>query len=220
VEHLLGEQETVPRQRGLFLDRTWRMHPSLCEFISRLMYEGRLGAVRDASRQAVLCAEWPPAGVVHVPIDHDGNARASEEEADAIARIVNSLLACDWRRADGVKSRISLEDIIVVAPYNAQVRLLRERLPEGEVRIGTVDKFQGQEGAVVIYSLTSSSAENIPRNLSFLLSRNRLNVAVSRARCLAFVVYSPQLLDTPARSITEMRLVNALCSLTEIARTE
>jgi uncharacterized protein len=165
----------------------------------------------------LICADWPPAGVVHVAVDHEGNTRSSEEEADAVAGIVDDLLPCEWRRADGAKYPLCPEDIIVVAPYNAQVRLLRERLSTQEVRVGTVDKFQGQEAAVVIYSLATSAAENIPRNLSFLLSRNRLNVAVSRARCLAFVVCSPRLLDAPARSIAEMRLVNALCSLVETA---
>jgi uncharacterized protein len=216
VEHLLGEDETVSRERGLFLDRTWRMHPSICEFISRLMYEGRLGAAPECARQAVICPRLPQAGVLHVPVDHDGNARYSQEEAEAVAAIVERLLPCEWRRTDGSEHPIAGQDIIVVSPYNAQVRLLRERLP-AEVRVGTVDKFQGQEGAVVIYSLATSSAENIPRNLSFLFSRNRLNVALSRARCLAFVVYSARLPDAPTSSIEEMQLVNALCSLVETA---
>jgi uncharacterized protein len=216
LEHLLGDEETVPPERGLFLDQTWRMHPNVCEFVSRLMYEGRLGAIPACEQQGITCAAWPATGIVHVPVDHQGNSRSSDEEAEAVARIVGDLLAGQWRQADGSEGAIRPQDIMVVAPYNAQVRCLREHLPE-QVPVGTVDKFQGQEGAAVVYSLATSSGENIPRNLEFLFSRNRLNVAVSRARCLAIVVCAPRLLDAPARSVEEMRLINALCLLVETA---
>lgn len=217
LEHLLGDEETVPSERGLFLDQTWRMHPDVCDFVSSLMYEGRLGAISDCERQGITCAAWPATGIVHVPVDHAGNSRSSDEEAEAVARIVGDLLAGEWRQADGSEHAIRPVDIMVVAPYNAQVRCLRDHLPE-QVPVGTVDKFQGQEGAAVVYSLATSSGENIPRNLEFLFSRNRLNVAVSRARCLAIVVCAPRLLDAPARSVEEMRLINALCFLVETAR--
>lgn len=214
LEHLLGDEETVPPDRGLFLDRTWRMHPAISGFVSDLMYEGRLGAIDECERQAVACARLPAAGIVHLPVDHEGNSRSSAEEADAVAGIVDELLAGQWTRGDGTSGPIDPQDIMVVAPYNAQVRCLRDRLPD-DVPVGTVDKFQGQEAAAVVYSLATSSGDDIPRNLEFLFSRNRLNVAISRARCLATVVYSPRLLDAPARSVDEMRLINALCLLVE-----
>ena len=105
---------------------------------------------------------------------------------------------------------------MVVAPYNAQVNALREALPD-DVRVGTVDKFQGQEADVVLYSMASSSGEDVPRGLEFLLSRNRLNVAISRARCLAYLVASPRLLEVNCRTIPQMRLANALCRFVELA---
>ena len=111
---------------------------------------------------------------------------------------------------------VAAADVMVVAPYNAQVNLLRERLPEA-VRVGTVDKFQGQEAKVVLYSMASSSGEDVPRGLEFLLSRNRLNVAISRAQCLAYLVASPRLLEVNCRTIDQMRLANALCRFVELA---
>jgi superfamily I DNA and/or RNA helicase len=117
---------------------------------------------------------------------------------------------------DGVERPLAYGDFIVVAPYNAHVRLLREQLPEA-VRVGTVDKFQGQQATVSFFAMASSSGEDVPRGLDFLFSRNRLNVAVSRAKCLAYVVASPRLLETSCRTVEQMRLVNALCRFVEIA---
>jgi superfamily I DNA and/or RNA helicase len=114
---------------------------------------------------------------------------------------------------------IPADEIIVVSPYNAQVNLLRETLAD-RVRVGTVDKFQGQEADVVLYSMAGSSGDDIPRGLEFLLSRNRLNVAISRARCLAYLVCSPRLLEVNAHTIAQMRLANALCRFVELARSE
>jgi uncharacterized protein len=129
---------------------------------------------------------------------------------------VRALLEGAYTDAAGRTRPLAPADIMVVAPYNEQVRRLRQRLPDG-VRVGTVDKFQGQEAPVVFYSMTSSSAEDVPRNLDFLFSRNRLNVAISRARCLAVVVASPRLLEAPCRTIEQMRLVNTLCRVWEYA---
>jgi uncharacterized protein len=147
---------------------------------------------------------------------HEGNARQSPEEAGEIARRVEGLLGASYTTADGEIRPLAAEDIMVVAPYNAQVRCLRQHLPDG-VRLGTVDKFQGQEAAVAFFSMATSSGAELPRNLEFLFSRNRLNVAVSRARCLAVLVCSPELLYVRCRSAEQMRLVNALCLLVEMA---
>jgi hypothetical protein len=147
-------------------------------------------------------------GLRFLAADHDGCRQDSREEAEIVAREVARL------RAAGVAAR----EIMVVAPYNAQVNLLRELLPD-DVTVGTVDKFQGQEADVVLYSMASSSGEDVPRGLEFLLSRNRLNVAISRARCLAYLVASPRLLEVNCRTIPQMKLANALCRFVEVAET-
>jgi uncharacterized protein len=149
-------------------------------------------------------------------VRHRDNARSSPEEAAAIAAAIDGLLGAGYTDAQGRTRPLAAEDVMVVAPYNAQVRCLRNAVPPG-VRVGTVDKFQGQEAPVVFFSMATSSGDDVPRDLAFLLSLNRLNVAVSRARALAIVVASPQLLDVRCRSISDMRLASALCLLAELA---
>ena len=217
LEHLLGEHATIPPDRGLFIDETRRMHPDVCRFISEAIYGGRLESFADCRRQRLEArGELTGTGVRYAPVVHEGNTRQSQEEAGEIAARVAELLGAEYTTADGDVRPLRPDDIMVVAPYNAQVRCLREHLPDG-VRVGTVDKFQGQEAAVVFFSMASSSGEEIPRNLEFLFSRNRLNVAISRARCLAVLVCSPELLHIRCRSAEQMRLVNALCRLVEVA---
>jgi predicted RecB family nuclease len=217
LEHLLGEQTTIPPERGLFIDETRRMHPDVCEFISKAIYEDRLESFADCANQRI---EAPGlltgTGIRYVPVTHEGNTRESPEEAETIAGLVDDLLRGRYFRTDGTSGPLAPEQIMVVAPYNAQVRCFRERLPAG-VKVGTVDKFQGQEAAVCFFSMATSSGEEIPRNLEFLFSRNRLNVAVSRARCLAVLVCNPALLEIRCRSAEQMRLLNALCLFVEMA---
>ena len=153
-------------------------------------------------------------GVRWLDVAHEGNRVDSEEEAEAIASRDRAALGHTFR--DGrIERPLAHDDVMVVAPYNAQVRLLRERLPRG-VEVGTVDKFQGREAAVVFYSMASSSGEDVPRGLDFLMSRNRLNVAVSRAQCLAYVACSPRLLEVDCRTVEHLKLANALCRFVEI----
>ncbi len=199
LKHLLGEHATVPADRGLFLERTFRLHPDVCGYVSEEFYEGRLEPAE------VACGRTTPlgTGLRYVPVEHTGNRQESTEEVEVVRAEVERL------RAAGVT------DVMVVSPFNAQVNALKEALPGA--RVGTVDKFQGQEADVVLYSLASSSGEDVPRGLEFLLSRNRLNVAVSRARCLAYLVASPRLLEVNCRTIPQMRLANALCRFVEIA---
>jgi uncharacterized protein len=212
LEHLLGEHQTIPEERGLFLDRSRRMHPDVCGFISDAFYESRLHSAEGCERQATAFGT----GARFIAVDHSGNRRESQEEAEAILVEMRRLLGSPWTTADGVTRPLALGDILVVAPYNDQVALLAETLPDG-ARVGTVDKFQGQEAAVVFFSMTTSSGEDLPRNLDFLFSRNRLNVAVSRARCLAYVVASPRLLEIECRTIEQMGMANALCLFVEKA---
>jgi predicted RecB family nuclease len=218
LEHLLGDRQTIPPDEGIFLDQTYRMHPEVCALISELMYEGRLESADGCEAQAIEApGEISGVGIRWLPVEHTGNAQSSVEEAGQIAAAINPLLANgSFTDSDGVEDNLAPNDALVVTPYNAQVQCLRTRLPEG-VRVGTVDKFQGQEAQIVFFSMATSSAAELPRNLEFLFSRNRLNVAISRARCIASVVASPALLDTEPRTIEQMRLVNALCRVAEVA---
>jgi predicted RecB family nuclease len=219
LEHLLGESQTVNAASGIFLEKTYRLHPDVCEFVSDLMYDGRLRSAPGREYQRVdAIADLAGTGLRWLPVEHEGHSQSSPEEADRIAEAVEPLLAgATYTDSNGVEHQLAPADILVLAPYNAQVRCLLERLPTG-VRVGTVDKFQGQQAQVAFFSMATSSGEEIPRNVEFLFSRNRLNVAISRARCLAILVCSPRLLDIHATSIEQMRLVNALCRFGEIAR--
>ncbi|MEX0673676.1 MAG: AAA domain-containing protein, partial [Gaiellaceae bacterium] len=213
LEHLLGDAQTIPEDRGLFLEHTYRMHPDVCRFVSDAFYESRLASAAGCERQGTAFGT----GLRFLPVEHVGNRRSSPEEAEAILAEVRRLLGGEWTDARGVARPLRIQDVMVVAPYNEQVGLLREVLPEG-LPVGTVDKFQGQEAAVVFFSMATSTGDDVPRNLDFLFSRHRLNVAVSRARCLAYVVASPRLLEVACNSIEQMRMANALCLFAELAR--
>jgi predicted RecB family nuclease len=215
LEFVLGDLATVPPDRGIFLPATRRMHPDVCRFISDAVYEGRLHAeASNAAQGLVLSTGADPAlrasGICWVPVVHEGRSQKSEAEAARIVELYASLLGQRWTNRDGATEAIGANDILVVTPYNMQVNLLKSVLPTG-ARVGTVDKFQGQQAAVVLVSMTTSTAEDVSRGLEFLYSRNRLNVAISRARCLAVVVASPRLLEAPCNSIEQMKLVNTLC---------
>src|SRR5437588_158029 len=215
LEFLLADHATVPPERGIFLDVTRRMHPDVCRFISEAVYEGRLHsdpstAVRELVLGPGADAALKPAGVSFVPVSHQECRQKSAEEAHRVQVLFGSLLQQRWIEAAGYARPITVDDILVVSPYNMQVNLLQSMLPPG-ARVGTVDKFQGQEAAVVIVSMATSSAEDVPRGMEFLYSRNRLNVAVSRALSLAIMVASPTLLEAPCSRVEQMALVNTLC---------
>jgi uncharacterized protein len=212
LEHLLGAAPTIPEDRGVFLERSFRMHPGVCAFISEIVYAGRLYSDESAARRSTSVGT----GIRFVGVEHEGNRSSSDEEVTRIAALITDMLRGTFTESDGASRPLRPADFMVVAPYNAQVRRLRAGLSEG-VRVGTVDKFQGQEAPIVFFSMATSSGEDVPRNLTFLFSRNRLNVAISRAQCLAILVCSPRLLEARCHSIEEMELVNALCRLVEYA---
>jgi uncharacterized protein len=218
LEHLLNGRKTIAADMGFLLPETWRLHPKVCEFTSEMFYEGRLVA-RDFLRNRVIKGHpWvSEAGLWFVPAEHEGNRNSSAEEVDLVARIVEGLLKPEvqWLRGTGNPRGLMEEDILIVAPYNAQVSDLLARLPG--MRIGTVDKFQGQEAPVVIYSLTTSSPEEAPRGMEFLYSLNRLNVATSRAMTAVILVGSPRLFEPECRTPRQMQLANGLCAYREMA---
>jgi predicted RecB family nuclease len=223
LEHLLidtesGKLKTMPQSLGLFIDETKRLHPRICKFTSNIFYEGRLASHGLTQNRLLDGHPWiNGAGLWFVPVEHEGNQNSSIEEVEVIARIVDGLLQSKviWFRGEGRPSRLKKEDILIVAPYNAQVSDLGNRFPE--IAVGTVDKFQGKQGAIVIYSLTTSSPEEAPRGMEFLYSLNRLNVATSRAMTAVIVVGSPRLFEPECRTPRQMQLANALCAYREMA---
>lgn len=216
LEHLIGDYDTIQPDSGVFLETTWRMHPEVTRFVSELAYDERLHAHPDRASITIETPALSGAGLYWLAAEHELRSARSPEESALIHRLVADLLRGRWY--DGGEDRaLDPSDILVVAPFNAQVAELRKTLPAG-VRVGTVDKFQGQEGAVVIYSLTASSAADAPRGVDFLYDVHRLNVAVSRAKAAVVVVASPQLLDAEVRTPEQLRAVNALCRYAESAR--
>ena len=212
LQHLLGDERTVPPDRGIFLAETWRLRPELTAFTSDAYYEGRLECGPPCASRTVAAGD----GLVFRPVPHVGNGQLSWEEADEVARAVAEVVGTGYTDDKGRTRPLTEEDVLVVTPYNAQVRTLRRRVPAG-VRVGTVDKFQGQEAPVVVVSLASSSGEEAPRGLAFVFNRNRINVATSRAQCRAVLVCTPALLDVDCRSVEQMRLVAAVCRFVELA---
>ncbi|MCX7699547.1 MAG: TM0106 family RecB-like putative nuclease [Gemmataceae bacterium] len=217
LEFLLEGRATVPPERGIFLGETWRLRPELCEFVSRAFYESRLKPHASTSQRQLRfdhrLDELRTAGIHFHPVHHVGCSQRSEAEAMVVKDYYDKLLGQTFVD-HGDERRLTEKDILVVTPYNAQVNLLSSRLPQG-ARVGTVDKFQGQEAPVVLISMVASSGEDVPRGIEFLLSAQRLNVAVSRAQCLAVVVASPRLLAVPCRTIEQLRLANKFCLLAE-----
>jgi uncharacterized protein len=222
LDYLLDGAATIAPDRGIFLATTWRMHPAVCRFISEAVYDGRLEPQsRNARRELVLQPDCHralrPAGIVHLPIRHEGCSQRSEEEARLVVDLYESALRQRYTDADGIEHPMTANNVLVVAPYNVQVNLLKRLLP-ADARVGTVDKFQGQEAEMVIVSMTTSSEQDLPRHIEFLYSKNRLNVAVSRAKCLAVVIANPALMAIRCRTPEQMALVNTLCWVAEVGR--
>lgn len=218
LAHLLGSAATMPPDLGIFLETTWRLHPTVCAFTSETFYDSRLRPEPHLARQeARSSTALSGTGLRLIEVEHFGNDIDSVEEAEELARLARTLIEGDahWIDAEGNLRRLTWEDLLIVAPYNAQVGTIRRLLPS-QARVGTVDKFQGQEAPISLYSMASSSPEDAPRGMDFLYSRNRLNVATSRARCIAVVIASPQLLHVRARTPKQMRLANALCRFSEL----
>lgn len=216
LEYVLRDAQTVAADKGIFLPVSRRLHPDVCAIVSRIAYDGRLVSDEGTKRHKITLKDpadsLPSTGVVFFDVGHEGNAQTSEEEAARLRSVYDALLGSNFTDRDGAERRISVDDILVVSPYNAQVNLLIERLPKG-ARVGTVDRFQGQEAPACLISMATSSEAEMPRDIEFLFSLNRLNVAISRAQALAAIFCSPRLLDVTCNTLDELRLVNALCAV-------
>jgi uncharacterized protein len=218
LEHVLGADVTIPPERGVFLAQTRRMHPDVCRFISDQIYEGRLTSHSSCAGQSTGLGT----GLRWIRASHSECSTASPEEAELILRQLELVLGSWWIDAAGDRHELGPDDVLVVAPYNDQVDLLRDAFDGSPIaegaRVGTVDKFQGQEAPVVFFSMTTSSAADMPRGPAFLFSKNRLNVAISRARCVAFLVCTEKLLNARASDVEQMKLIATLCAFVEQAQ--
>ena len=217
LEYVLQGHATVPLHLGVLLERTYRMHPAICGFISDVVYEGRLKASSETALQVITLPSnqtisLPKAGIVFDAIEHSGCSQTSEQEAKRIRDLIDLLVTGSYTDTKGMTYPISPANIMVVAPYNAQVKCIKQFVGES-VKVGTVDRFQGQEAEIVIISMTTSSGEDMPRDISFLLDKRRLNVAISRAKSLAIVVSSSDLMNLHCSNPEQMSMVNNIASV-------
>ena len=218
LAHLLGGRQTIAEHQGLFLEETWRLHPAICEFTSDAFYQGRLQSRQGMEIQQVNSSSpVSGTGLRLMPVQHEWNRNSSIEEAEHVAELFRRLTdgTSVWTNDKGETLPVATHDVLIITPYNAQVSELMNRLPDA--RIGTVDKFQGQEAPVVIYSMATSSPEDAPRGMEFLYSLNRLNVATSRARCVCVLAASPKLFEPECHTPRQMKLANAFCRYRELA---
>lgn len=217
LDHILSGSQTISPEQGLFLEETWRLHPAICAFTSELFYEAKLRSRPGLEVQAVEGGSAAGSGLRYIPVSHVGNHNCSAEEAEIVADLVRGIVdaGATWTDREGNMRAVGMNEILIITPYNAQVYEIQQRLPGA--RIGTVDKFQGQEAPIAIYSLATSSHADAPRGMEFLYSLNRLNVATSRARCLSYLVCSPAVFEAECRSPRQMQLANAFCRYLEMS---
>ncbi len=224
LNYFLNGRDTVPENLGIFLNTSYRMHPSICQPISEALYEKRLKSAKDTENhrieQLITSQGSHSNGILFLPVEHTDNKQWSQEEVDAIDQLINELVGQPFTSSQGKRqANLQLSDLLIVAPFNMQVRKLQEKLGD-QARIGTVDKFQGQEAPVVIVSMCSSNGEITPRGIEFLLDRHRLNVAISRAECLSIIVGSHNLAKTFCSTLEQAQLVNLFCKFIHVRTPE
>ena len=217
LDFILEDDDTISTDKGVFLNVTRRLNKKICNYISTSFYDSRLTSDPITETRSVNLKLDPikDEGLFYVPIDHNGCSQRSDEEADLVEKVFNKIVNKEYK-SENITGKISAKDIMVVAPYNAQANNIRERLKKkfkDDVRVGTIDLFQGQEAKVVLISMTTSDVESLPRHKDFFFSRNRLNVAISRAECVAIIIFNENLLLASASSIKEMKLINSFCKL-------
>jgi uncharacterized protein len=214
LERLLDGHQTMPADQGIFIGTSRRLHPEICKFTSEQFYENKLHSLEGLEKQILTGnTKFQPSGLFYVPVNHEGNSSRSDEEIETVGRIINNLIS------SGIydNKKITSQDILIVAPYNAQVNALKEKFPD--YKIGTVDKFQGQEAPVVIYSMASSSVQDAPRGMNFLFDPNRFNVATSRALSVCILVAAPALFEAECKTVEQMKWANVLCRYKELSKT-
>lgn len=218
LEHVLQDEKTISDEQGIFLAETWRMHSSINAFVAELFYENRLKSKDHLDQQQILGSKFSGAGLYLEEVEHSGNTNSSSEEVEKVAEIVHQLTSGEntFINEDGEEATLTVSDIKVITPYNAQVQAIKQQLPT--IEVGTVDKFQGQEAPVIIYSVATSSLEDAPRGMDFLFSPNRFNVAVSRARTCFIMVANPAIFEAECKSPHQIRLVNAFCRFKELSQ--
>lgn len=223
LNHILGDDQTISPEKGLFLEETWRLHPKICAFTSELFYDNKLKSQKGLEAQVIKSkGRINGFGLRYVAVPHNGNQNSSPEEAEVVCQLIKDILEnrstwIDYNSMDhsSKEKPLTLDDILIIAPYNAQVFEIQQRLPGA--RVGTVDKFQGQQAPIAIYSMATSTHADAPRGMEFLYSLNRLNVATSRAKCLSILVGSPGVFETDCRTPRQMKLSNAFCRYLEMA---
>lgn len=218
LEHILQGEKTISNEQGVFLAETWRMHSSINAFVSELFYENRLRSKDHLDKQQIIGSKYAGAGLYLEEVGHAGNTNASSEEVDKVLEIVSHLTDGEvtFINENNEEAPLTTSEIKIITPYNAQVHGIKQRLPNLEV--GTVDKFQGQEAPVIIYSVATSSMEEAPRGMDFLFSPNRLNVAVSRARTRFIMVANPAIFEAECKSPYQIKLANAFCRFKELSQ--
>ena len=218
LAHILNGRETIGEDQGLFLEETWRLHPKICDFTSEMFYAGKLNG-REANGQQEIISSGiiDGSGLWYLPVQHEGNVNSSMEEVEAIAGFIERLQENEakWIDRQGVTNPITLENILIITPYNAQVFEIENRI--SGARVGTVDKFQGQEAPIAIYTTATSTQADAPRGMEFLYNLNRFNVATSRAKCACVLVSSPELVKAVCKTPRQMVLANAFCRYLELA---
>jgi uncharacterized protein len=217
LEHVINGHQTISPEQGIFLKETWRMHPKICAFDSELFYESKLSAIDELSNQSIIGnTKFAGSGLFHVSVNHKDNTSSSQEEVDEIIKIVEELTKGDvmWNNSKNEQLVLNKNDIKIISPYNAQVQRILEQIED--VSAGTVDKFQGQEAPVIIYSVATSSPEDAPRGMEFLYSPNRFNVAVSRARGIFIMVSNASIFEPDCKSPEQIKLANPFCRFVEL----
>ena len=221
LQYLMNGLEVVPTNKGIFLPISWRMAPAINNVVSELFYQGKLKPNSKNIGNKIIWNQssikrndstYIDAGVMFVPVRHKDCSLKSGEEAEEIQQLIRLLLASKYKLGSEKETSISLEDILIIAPFNVQVNYLKRKLDK-KLKIGTVDNFQGQEAIISIFSLTSSTGEDAPRGLDFLLEPNRINVAISRAKILSIVLGSPSLAESFCKTNEEVKKLNRLIRL-------